>query len=225
MSLVSAGTSYKLGPDIMIGALASLDQGSLSEQRLGSEAETSGWAAGPFASVRFGGGVVFDGRVAWGDGSLEERGGAVLPRGAAYGRTLVKGALRGTRDVAGWSLTPMVGFTLVEEAPLGEVAAVTRDGKVEVTPELKRRMPLSSSVYVEPSFAAGAFLPLGGELDASAPFVVPSAADVHLKASAGVAVGVTDGVTVKAQGGVETAGPELPDIWSGRLQLNMPLGK
>lgn len=225
MSVVSAGTSYKFGPDIMFGALASLDQGSLEDMRSRADVETSGWAAGPFASVRFGGGVVLDGRVAWGDGSLEERqaGGSA---GAGYDRTLVKGSLRGTRDISGWSVTPMVGVTYLEESPstAGETAgAVTRDGRVEVTPEVKKRIPISSSAFVEPSFAAGAFLPLDAEHHFGT--ALPQADDVQLKAEAGMAVGVTDGVSVKAQGGVETTGPQTPDVWSGRLQLNMPLGK
>ena len=46
MSLVSAGSSYKLGPDIMIGAVASHNQGALTDERLRSDAETSGWAGG-----------------------------------------------------------------------------------------------------------------------------------------------------------------------------------
>ena len=166
---------------------------------------------------------MFDGRMAWGDGTLEERGHVVTSYDGAFDRTLVKGALRGARDVGGWSLTPVFGFTLIEELASGDVRALSREGRVDVTPELKRRLPVSSSLYLEPSVAAGAFLSLGGERDAY--LVIPSARDVQLKASAGLAMGVTDGMTVKAQGGVETAGPELPDIWSGRLQLNMPLGK
>ncbi len=226
MSVVSAGTSYKLGPDIMIGALASLDQGTLDDLRSGADVETSGWVAGPFASVRLGGGVVFDGRVAWGDGSLEETHGGAASSGA-YERTLIKGSLRGGRDISGWTVTPMVGVTYIEESPVGgserAESTANRDGRVEFTPEVKKRVPISSSVFVEPSFAAGAFVPIDEKQGGAA---LPSAADVQLKAEAGMAVGVTDGVTVKAQGGVETtAGPQAPDVWSGRLQLNMPLGK
>jgi hypothetical protein len=49
---------------------------------------------------------------------------------------------------------------------------------------------------------------------------------VQMKAEAGVAMGVKDGLNVEAKGGVETsATPDTRDTWSGRFQLNMPLNK
>ncbi len=52
-----------------------------------------------------------------------------------------------------------------------------------------------------------------------------SEADLHLKAEAGVALGVKDGSRLEATGGVESAGTTAPETWTGRLQLNVPLGK
>lgn len=48
---------------------------------------------------------------------------------------------------------------------------------------------------------------------------------VHLKAEAGVAVGVKDGSSLQATGGVESGTAAIPENWTGRLQLNVPLGK
>jgi len=52
-----------------------------------------------------------------------------------------------------------------------------------------------------------------------------SAADLHLKAEAGVAMGVKEGSTLQATGGVESGNDTTPENWMGRLQLNVPLGK
>jgi hypothetical protein len=49
--------------------------------------------------------------------------------------------------------------------------------------------------------------------------------DLHWKAEAGVAVGVKDSMSLQATGGVETGGAAAADTWSGKLRLNMPLGK
>jgi hypothetical protein len=49
-------------------------------------------------------------------------------------------------------------------------------------------------------------------------------AEPRLKAEAGVTFGLTDGPKLQALGGVEggdAAG--TPDIWTGRLQLSVPL--
>jgi len=46
-----------------------------------------------------------------------------------------------------------------------------------------------------------------------------------LKAEAGVAVGVKDGSSLQATGGVEGGSETTSETWSGRLQLNVPLGK
>lgn len=218
------GSKYMLGPDIMVGALAQFDQ---AEERTGVSAR--GWMAGPYMSVRFGHGIFFDGRAAWGtaDGGI--------PRGIALDTTsaerrLVRGTLRGTRPIAGWTFSPSVGISYVEDTPelqgtaISHTPAAAGSGRLDFLPELKRRFALDSETYVEPRFAAGGFvafddiseITLGG---------VTAHPDLHWKAEAGVALGKQDSLSLEAKGGVETGGQSGTDNWSGRLQLNMPLGK
>jgi hypothetical protein len=47
---------------------------------------------------------------------------------------------------------------------------------------------------------------------------------MHLKAEAGVALGVKEGSSLQATGGVEGASTATPETWTGRLQLKVPLG-
>jgi hypothetical protein len=216
------GSKYMLGPDIMLGALAQFDQTGE-----GDGVSASGWMAGPYMSVRFGPGIVFDGRAAWGVANN-------LPRGIAVDtvsadRSLLRGTLRGTRQVGGWTVAPSVGLSYVEDTPAiysayTEATQSAASGRLDVLPELKRRFDLDSSTYVEPRVAAGGFLAFD-DISQLGPHGVAQVPDLQWKAEAGVAVGVKDGVNMQATGGVETGAQSAADNWAGRLQLNMPLGK
>jgi len=46
---------------------------------------------------------------------------------------------------------------------------------------------------------------------------------MRLKAQGGVTIGSMDGTKLEVGGGVEGGGPAAPDVWSGRLQLSVPL--
>lgn len=226
-SVMYFGSKYMVGPDIMLGALAQFDQ---TGEALGTEnkASASGWMAGPYVSVRFGPGIIFDGRAAWGTTQNLPHGIAVDT--ASADRSLLRGTIRGTRQYGGWDVTPKVGLSYVEDTPVrsssgvpeGSHAAVGT-GRLDVVPELKRRFDINSETYIEPRIAAGGFLSFD-EMSALNPgtSVVP---DLQWKAEAGVAVGKKDGVNWQATGGVETGAATATDTWSGRLQLNMPLGK
>ncbi|MDQ8697668.1 autotransporter outer membrane beta-barrel domain-containing protein [Hyphomicrobium sp. LHD-15] len=216
------GSKYMLGPDIMLGALAQFDQAGE-----GAGVSASGWMAGPYMSVRFGPGIIFDGRAAWGVANK-------LPNGIAVDtvsadRSLLRGTLRGSREVGGWTVAPSVGLSYVEDTPAAysaytEATQSPGSGRLDVLPEFKRRFDLDSSTYVEPRIAAGGFVAFD-DISQLGPHGVGQVPDLQWKAEAGVAVGVKDGVNMQATGGVETGAQSAADNWAGRLQLNMPLGK
>lgn len=217
------GSKYMLGPDIMVGAVAQFDQADE-----GTGVSARGWMAGPYMSIRFGHGVIFDGRAAWGTA-----GG--LPRGIALDSTsadrrLLRGTLRGTRPIAGWTFSPSVGLSYAEDTQdlqgtaISHMTASGGSGRLDFLPELKRRFTLDSETYVEPRFAAGGYLAFDDFSEVTSG-IVAAHPDLHWKAEAGVAFGKTDSLSLEAKGGVETGNQSGTDIWSGRLQLNMPLGK
>ncbi len=226
-SVMYFGSKYMLGPDIMLGYLAQFDQTD-EGSRYGTGTSASGWMAGPYMSVRFGPGVIFDGRAAWGVAES-------LPNGVAIDttpadRSLVRGTLRGNRQIGGWTVAPSVGMSYVQDTPAFQEAALqdggtaqpSGTGRLDVLPEVKRRFELDSTSFVEPRIAAGGFVPFD---DVSHLGSVAQSPDLRWKAEAGVAYGVKDSMNIQASGGVETGGPSAVDTWSGRLQLNMPLGK
>jgi hypothetical protein len=226
-SVMYFGSKYMVGPDIMIGALAQFDQTG-EALGTGNKASASGWMAGPYVSVRFGPGIMFDGRAAWGTTQNLPLGIAVDSTSAE--RSLLRGTVRGTRQYGGWDVTPKVGLSYVEDTPSGSPVSSSEGsqkaagtGRLDIVPEVKRRFDINSETYIEPRVAAGGFLSFD-EMSALNPgtSVVP---EVQWKAEAGVALGKKDGVNWQASGGVETGAAAAQDTWSGRLQLNMPLGK
>ena len=228
-SVMYFGSKYMVGPDIMLGYLAQFDQAGEGVGD-GSQVSASGWMAGPYMSVRFGQGIIFDGRAAWGTAQN-------LPSGIALettsaDRALVRGTLRGNRQVGGWTVAPSVGMTYVEDTPAFEStsfsdAAVNPagTGRLDVLPEVKRRFDINSETYVEPRVAAGGFLAFDNLSELAPGGTAMQAPDLHWKAEAGVAVGMKDSMNLSATGGVESGGQATEDTWSGKLQLNMPLGK
>lgn len=222
-TLMYFGSKYMLGPDIMLGALAQFDQTGE-----GDGVSASGWMAGPYMSVRFGPGIVFDGRAAWGVANNLPNGIAVDTVSAE--RSLVRGTLRGTRQVNGWDVSPSVGLSYIEDTPAiysayTEATQSPGSGRLDVLPELKRRFDLDSTTYIEPRFAAGGFVAFDSLSELNAGGFAAHGSDVQWKAEAGVAVGLKDGLNLQATGGVETGAQSAADNWAGKFQLNMPLGQ
>ncbi len=121
MSVMYAGTKYMFGPDIMLGALAQFDAAQEIAIKNRGSMSGSGWMTGPYTSIRFGPGVVFDGRMAW--GTAETDGGYLEDGGETSERRLVRGTLRGSRQYSGWTVTPSVGMSYLEDKPLNQNSA------------------------------------------------------------------------------------------------------
>ena len=229
LSAVYVGSNYKLGPDIMVGALAQFDRADELPAGAAADVAASGWMFGPYMSVRFGPGIILDGRAAW--GASESGIAGVSVETETSDRRLLYGKLRGDRRIGSWTLAPSVALSYFEDktAALGasdpQPELPGAQGRIEVLPELKRRFEVNSDTYVEPRASVGGFLSFD-DLSKINPATAPNqGSDVHLKAEAGVAVGVKDGVNIEAKGGLESTQEAQPENWTGRLQLNMPLGK
>lgn len=226
LGVLYLGTRSMLSPDIMIGALAQLDRGTESGNYDAPGMAARGWMVGPYMSMKLGSGVVFDGRAAWGETENAVSSAAIDDSQTA--RRLVRGKLTGTREFGGWKVAPSVGLIYVEDAVRDSTSGETKaagSGKVEVLPELSKRFALDQETYIEPRAAVGAFVGFD-DLQALNPAMTSvRPTDVQLKAEAGVAVGVKDGTSLKATGGVESGSASAAENWLGRLQLNVPLDK
>jgi hypothetical protein len=225
LGILYLGTRTMLGPDILIGGLAQLDRGIESDQLEETQMAATGWMAGPYLSMKLGSGIVFDGRAAWGvtENAIADESGA-----AQTDRRLVRAKVTGTRDIEGWKVAPSLGLVYLEDAVHDDASGETKaagTGRVELVPEVSRRFEIGGDAFVEPRAGVGGFVDFD-DLNALKPMVTTeSAADLHLKAEAGLAVGIKDGSSLEASAGVESGSTTTPETWSGQLQLKVPLSK
>jgi hypothetical protein len=226
LGVLYIGTRTMLGSDILVGGLAQVDRGVESAELGDTRMAATGWMAGPYMSMKLGSGVTFDGRAAWGTTDNAMPGIAIAD--SETERRLLRAKLTSTRDVEGWKVAPSLGLVYLEDAVHDDTSGATKaagTGRVELMPEVSRRFQVNGETFVEPRAAVGGFVGFE-DLGALKPMVTTeSAADLRLKAEAGVAVGIKDGSSLAATGGVESGDATTPENWTGRLQLNMPLGK
>jgi hypothetical protein len=226
LGILYFGTRSMIGPDILVGALAQLDRGVETARYAPAEIAASGWMAGPYLSMRLLSGVTFDGRAAWGE--TENADNAVEIGETLINRRLMSAKLTGTREVEGWKVAPSVGLVYLEDAVRDDTTGTTKaagTGRIEVLPEVSRRFAVDGDTFIEPRAAVGGFVGFDEFSALKATTVTTgNAAEMHLKAEAGVAVGVKEGSSLQATGGVESASSATPETWTGRLQLKVPLG-
>jgi len=215
------GVKYKLQPDIMVGVLAQFDHaGDAAFAGLRSPPQQP-WMAGPAATVQLAPGLMLDARAAWGVGEM-----SATDYGAAgiwaTERRLIDAKLASTQAFGPWRFSPTVTFNYTEEKPDGAAATVlaarpTGAGQIAVTPELAYRIEMPQAMFIEPKATIGSLWAIE---DLSRHAVHE---DGRLKAGAGVTICNTDGTKLEVGGGVEQGGAAAPDVWTGRLQLSVPL--
>jgi Autotransporter beta-domain len=229
---VEIGVSYKLKSAVSIGAQAQFDPAGetlVSGQRSLSD---HAWMAGPVATVNVAPGLVLEARAAWG---LAESAADELHAGSpAAQRRFLSARLTNPHALGAWRFTPSINFSQAWEgaAPVagqgpsqapGQVSAehMVGSGRVDIAPEIAYRFEFARSAFIEPKAVLGGFWAFD-DLTKSTPGV-GTHTEPRLKAEAGVTFGVVDGVKLEALGGVEGGDATTPDVWTGRLQLSVPL--
>ncbi|HXE86693.1 MAG TPA: hypothetical protein VN524_07830 [Hyphomicrobiaceae bacterium] len=218
---VEVGVNYKLKSAVTVGALAQVNPAD--EMLLGTQRSLidQGWMAGPFTTIRLAPGLVLDARAAWGEG----QGGPEEAAATAAQRRLVTARLANENAFGAWRFTPSVNFNYAHEASPGsavvEAPHATAAGRIDVGPELAYHTDLTSSAFVEPRLVVGGFWDFDPLANVAAG--AHSHAEMRLKAEAGLTIGFYNGPKLQALGALEEGDQGVPDAWSGRLQLNVPL--
>jgi hypothetical protein len=222
------GVKYKLQPQIMVGVLAQFDQSASAVRGMPRGSSQQPWVAGPTATVQFAPGLALDAHAAWGTGETSAADRALGI--SATERRLLDAKLASTQAFGPWRFSPAVTFNYAEEKATGTTTAshdaltarTTGAGRIDVTPSVAYRIEMPQAVFIEPKAAVGSFWDIE---DLSR--LTPRGSvheDMRLKAEAGVTIGsTTAGTKLEVGGGVEGGGPTAPDVWSGHLQLSVPL--
>jgi hypothetical protein len=209
------GVNLKLQPALTIGVLANFDQAG--DPLLGPSAlSEQPWLVGPVMSILLAGGWSLDARAAWG---------LADPVSSHPANRQTFDARLTSRQGAGpWRFSPSIGFAHVQAQP-GTAAHHTADvsgrtaesGRVDVKPEMAYRIDMGHSIYIEPKVMVGTFWTLG---DAA---TTGTAAGARHMAETGITFGAADGARLQVGGGVQE-GETRPDVvWTGKMQLNIPL--
>ena len=203
------GVNLKLQPALMVGVLAQVDQASaLSDQH---------WQAGPVTSVQFGGGLSLDARAAWGAGDPTAE------------RQTLDARLTSKQEAGAWRFSSSIGFAHVQEklGPPAEHLADTPgqqklgSGRVDVKPEMAYRIDMGHSMYIEPKIMLGTFWNLSDA--ATAGTATGAQHEPRHAAETGITFGGPDGTKLQVGGGVQEGETKADNVWSGRMQLNIPL--
>ena len=216
---VKLAAKYKPQPAIMVGVLAQFDQPD-DKSPVGSGRIDQNWLAGPVTRVELIPGTTLDARAAWG---LLDSG--VVPNAYGADRRLVDAKLSSTQSFGAWRFSPSVTMNLEETRQTsavheGQSGLASGTSRVDVRPELAYRFDMGQSLFIEPKAAIGGVW----ELDTAA---LAGASTPHgamrLKADTGVTIGSSNGTKLELGAGVEESAVNGPNVWSGRLQLSVPV--
>jgi hypothetical protein len=222
---VEIGVNYRLRSAVTIGALAQVNPAG--ELLLGAQRSLAdhGWMAGPIVSLQLARGLALDARAAWGEG---ERGPDEALSAPAQ-RRLLSARLANEQAFGAWRLAPSVNFSYLEQTwrgpePAAEPATphgTSAAGRIDVGPALTYHIDLARAAFIEPRALVAGFW----DFDSLSKVAHGAGAglEMRLKAEAGVTIGVQDGAKLQAVGVLEEGNGEVPDAWSGRLQLSVPL--
>jgi hypothetical protein len=196
------GVSLKLQPAFTVGVQAQFDQANdplLGPFSLSDQA----WMAGPVTTVQLGGGLSLDARAAWGS--------AAPLVGHAADRHTLDARLTSKQEVGPWRFSPSIGFVHLQEPTV-------ESGRVDVKPEMAYRLDMGHSLYIEPKIMVGTFWNLGEAATAAG-----AQHDARLMAETGITFGSVDGTRLQVGGGVQEGETRSDSVWSGKVQLNIPL--
>ena len=215
------GVRLKMRPPITVGVLAQFDQPSETYRGPSSLSDRKPLTAA-VTSMQVLPGLSLDTRTAWGQAEAD-----ASASGHAGQRRIVDVRLTQKETFGAWRFSPSVSLNYLEErrsAPALETdgALTTGTGRVDVRPEVAYRFDLQNSMFIEPKAMLGGFWGIG------APAVTGSTGpDAHsqlrMRGEASVTIGSTQGAKVEIGGAVEEGAVREPDVWSGRLQLSVPL--
>src|SRR5262249_30751144 len=167
--------------------------------------------AGPVMSVLLGSGLSLDARAAWGL--------ADPVTGRAANREAFDARLTSKQEAGPWRFSPSIGFAYAQEK-LGIAGATvvpglqpTDSGRVEVRPEMAYRIDMGQSLYIEPKIMLGTFWNLGDAMTR----------EPRHMAETGITFGAVGGTQLQVGGGVEEGETRSETVWTGKVQLNIPL--
>ena len=215
------GADYRLGSDVLLGAMVEKDDRIVTLPIGGDLTATDVYLAGPYAAYRLSSNLVLGARAAWGEISDGATSLANEEANFITNRLLTEARLSGSWDLGGWQLMPAAALTHVDEtalaatpSPAGTSTTATR---FTAGPEVRRAIDMGFGSSLEPF----AFFKTSFDLDDVK--IAPGAARSTI--GGGIVMNDALGYIIQATGDYsETVGFALPDpSLAGKVMVSVPL--
>ena len=225
------GADYLLTRQILIGALIQFDD---TEEDLDTtwarRAKTTGWMAGPYATVRLPYNLYFQARAAWGQSDNEISSLPGTEDSFDADRWLVRGTLLGQWDSGPWRFQPRasVGYIAEDQEGYSNIytpvpSQTVSLGQAKAGPQISYRERLSNGTVIEPSLLVEGiwnFHQDAGELSVD-DFVTTQ--EVRARAEAGIMFYTRDGTSLGASVSYDGIGSSDYSAVGGRARVRVPL--
>ena len=150
------GADYLLTPDILVGAVLSLDR--MRELTDTSEADGSGWMLGPYVTARLAPKLYFDGRLAAGTADNSVSPFNTYADDFLTGRWLAMSSLTGEFQLDNWTIQPHLSLSYFEETQKSYIDSVSgsipsqtvRLGQMKIGPTITGRFEGSAGQIYSP---------------------------------------------------------------------------
>jgi hypothetical protein len=214
------GADYRLGSDLLLGAMVQRDDRIVTLPIDGEVTATDAYLAGPYAAYRLSPNLVLGGRAAFGETS---NGTALLSEEADFttSHLLTEARLSGSWGFGEWQLMPAAAVTHVDETSIAAIPGVAGTNvtmtRFTAGPEVRRPIDMGFGSSLEPF----AFFKTSFDLDDIK--IGPGAA--RNTVGGGLVVNDADGYVIQAIGNYsETVGTAIPDpSLAGKVMVSVPL--
>ncbi len=223
------GADYLLTPQVLIGTLVQFDDTQQDFDLPSRGAHTTGWMAGPYATVRLPYDLFFQGRAAWGQSGNEiDIAGAEDHFDAD--RWLVRGTLLSQQRWGAWQFQPRASVGYIEENQESYVSGLgglipsqtISLGQAKAGSQFAYRYRLPGGTVIEPSLLLEGiwnFYQDAGEINIDD---LVTGDEVRARAEAGVTFYAFDGIALGASVSYDGIGSSDYDAIGGRARLRVP---
>jgi outer membrane autotransporter protein len=224
------GADYLLAPQLLLGTLVQFDDTEQDFDQLSQKAGTTGWMAGPYATLRLPSNLYFQARAAWGRSDNEIRFAAGPEDSFDAERWLVRGTLLGQWRAGPWQLQPRASVGYIEEDQESYTTAnnvlipsqTVSLGQAKAGSQVAYRYRLGGGTVIEPSLLLEGIWNFHQDAGLISIDDLVTGEDVRARAEAGVMLYTFDGIALGASVSYDGIGSGDYEAIGGRARVRMP---
>ncbi len=227
-----AGADYRVSRDLLLGALVQFDDTKEEFGGFPHDAKTTGWLAGPYATLKLPYNLYLQARAAWGSGNSEVTLVPGTPDEFDTRRWLARATLLGQWDYGHLRVQPRASVGYIEEdqesyvSALGGVtvpATTVSLGQAKAGPLISYRERLAGGMVIEPSLLVEGVWNFHQQAGGISIDDLVNAPDLRGRTEAGVMLYTAQGVALGASFTYDGIGTGDYEAIGGRAKVRVPL--